>query len=514
MPYVPPAYDALVSQLVALAQSKLQVSVGGVAGQPDLTEGSDILTQIESQAFLADFFNAALAQFYVDHDFDQAMGAALVNLLAPRGLTPIPAGYAIVPVLCGRNAQSTAGGAPGGQVVIPAMIPATPTTAGQAGYRFLAADQTGALTIAFQAMQNPYLPVGQAGVIPAGASATWVLAVAEVAGSAGNVAAGAIRGIGSAVLAGLDTVSNPPVSSTAAPTIGQGGTPGAATNPYAVVARGQQGRALMSATGTTTTAPAVLTAINFNSVTWQPVDNASGYDVLTLVGASWMLLGAVGQSTTTLQDTGQTPQAYSVPLVADANAGAGGTDPESDAVFRARAQATGGTGGGGGGGTDNALVTAALGVAGVTAAFVIDNPTAGTCTLSYVAQPNPFPPLLAQQLGAQVDQAAAAGAITTVQQLTPTLVAMAYTYVPTRNAPATVIANVNAAITAYFGTLAPGQAVRDSALAAAMQAIGGVDHIGARTYTVTGGGVYTNADVGGQSGILYAAGPLTVTTGT
>ena len=508
MPYTPPAYDALVSQLVALAQSKAQVSVGGVAGQPDLTEGSDILTQIESQAFLADFFNAALAQFYVDHDFDQALGAALANLLAPRGLRPLPAGYAIAPVLCGRNAQSATLGQP---IVIPAAIPATATTAGQTGYRFLAADQTGAYTIAFQAMQNPYLPVGQAGVIPAGASATWVLALAEVAGSAGNVAAGAIRGIGSAVLAGLDTVSNPPVSSTAAPTIGQGGTPGAATNQYAVVARGQQGRALMSAAGTTTTAPAVLTAINFNSVSWQPVDNASGYDVLTLVGASWMLLGAVGQSTTSLNDTGQTPQAYSVPLVADANAGAGGTDAESDTAFRARALANATVGGGGG--SDGALVAAALGIAGVTAAFVVDNPTAGTCTLSYVAQPNPFPPLLAQQLGVQVDQAAAAGAMTTVQQLMPTPVAVAYTYVPTRNAPATTISNVNAVIAAYFGTLAPGQAVRDSALAAAMQAVVGVDHVVSRTYTVTGGGVYTNADTAGQSGILYSAGPLTVTTG-
>ena len=510
MPYTPPAYDALVAQLVALAQSKLQVSVGGVLGQPDLTEGSDILTQIESQAFLQDFFNAALAQFYTDHDFDQATGAALANLLAPRGLRPLPACYAIVPVLCSRNAASATLGQP---VVIPPAIPATPTTAGQTGYRFLAADQTGALTIAFQAMQNPYLPVGQAGVIPAGASATWVLAVAEVAGNAGNVAAGAIRGIGSAVLAGLDTVSNPPVSSTAAPTIAQSGTPGAATNQYAVVARGQQGRALMSAAGTTTTAPAVLTAINFNSVSWQPVDNASGYDVLTLVGASWMLLGAVGQSTTSLNDTGQTPQAYSVPLAADANAGAGGTDAESDTAFRARALATATAGGGGGGGSDGALVTAALGIAGVTAAFVVDNPTAGTCTLSYVAQPNPFPPLLAQQLGGQVDQAAAAGAVTTVQQLTPTPVAVAYTYVPTRAAPATVIANLNAVVTAYFGTLAPGSAVRDSALAAAMQAVTGVDHIVSRTYTVTGGGVYTNADVAGQSGILYSAGPLTVTTG-
>lgn len=510
MPYTPPTYDNLVSQLVALAQAKPQVSVGGVPGQPDLTEGSDILTQIESQAFLADFFNAALAQFYVDHDFDQATGAALANLLAPRGLRPVPAGYAIAPVLCGRNAASATLGQP---VVIPAALPATPTTAGQTGYRFLAVDQTGALTIAFQAMQNPYLPVGQAGVIPAGASATWVLALAEVAGSAGNVAAGAIRGIGSAVLAGLDTVSNPPVSSTAAPTIGQGGTPGAATNQYAVVARGQQGRALMSAAGTTTTAPAVLTAVNYNAVTWQPVDNASGYDVLTLVGASWMLLGAVAQSTTSLNDTGQTPQAYALPTINDANAGAGGTDAESDTAFRARTLATATAGGGGGGGSDGALVTAALGIAGVTAAFVVDNPTAGTCTLSYVAQPNPFPPLLAQQLGAQVDQAAAAGAVTTCQQLTPTPVAVAYTYVPTRNAPATVIANLNAVVTAYLGTLAPGQAVRDSALAAAMQAVPGVDHIVSRTYTVTGGGVYTNADVVGQSGILYSAGPLTVTTG-
>ncbi len=511
MPYTPPAYDALVAQLVALAQSKVQVSVGGVLGQPDLTEGSDILTQIESQAFLADFFNAALAQFYTDHDFDQAIGAALANLLAPRGLRPLPAGYAIAPVLCGRNTQSPTLGQP---VVIPAAIPATPTTAGQAGYRFLAADQTGAYTIAFQAMQNPYLPAGQAGVIPAGASATWVLALAEVAGAAGNVAAGAIRGIGSAVLAGLDTVSNPPVSSTAAPVIGQGGTPGAATNQYAVVARGQQGRALMSAAGTTTTAPAVLTAVNDNTVTWQPVDNASGYDVLTLVGASWMLLGAVGQSTTSLNDTGQTPQAYSVPLVADANAGAGGTDAESDTAFRARALATA-TAGGGGGGSDGALVAAALGIAGVTAAFVVDNPTAGTCALSYVAQPNPFPPLLAQQLGAQVDQAAAAGAMTTVQQLTPTPVAVAYTYVPTRNAPATTISNVNAAIAAYFGTLAPGQAVRDSTLAAAMVAAGGsgLDHLGNRVYTVTGGGTFTNTDAPGQAGLLFAIGPITVTTG-
>lgn len=502
MPYTPPAIDDLIAQLTALAQARLEVVVGGARGLADTVEGSDILTQIEQQALLWDFFNQALAQFYRDFDYETAAGAALDAILAVRGLRRIPEGYAVVPVLCRVNSPVTAAAG----LVIPARVDAL----GQAGYRFLAADSTGALAIAFQAMRDPTLPVGQAGVIPYGASSTFVLALADVAGTSGNVAPGAIRGVGSAVI-GLDVVSNPVVQSTAAPVVGTVGAPGSATNRYAVVARGQQGRALPSATGTIATAAAILTPAASNLVSWQPVDDASGYDVLTLIGASWMLLGSTTAGVTSLADTGQTPQAYVVPTVNDANAAAGGSARESDLQFRARARQQQGTTSGG---TDDALIRAARAVPGVTQAFVADGAISGTATLSYVAQPVPFPPLLAARLGTNVDRDAAAGAVVTVQQITPTPVAVAYTVVAQPNAPSDLIEQLNAAIVAYMIGLAPGQAIRDSVLAGAMQAITGVDHIPTRTYSVTGGTSYTNADVAGQAAILYGLGAITVTTGS
>lgn len=508
MPFVPPAYDEIVTQLTALALAKLQVVIGGVRGQLDLTEGSDILTQIEQQAFLQDFFNQLLARLQTDTNYYTASGPALEAILAIRGFTKTPANAAVAPVLCLRRGQDVA--SLNQAVTIPV------------GYRFLAADATGEPTIPFDAMQDPAAPPGVAGTTPPGASGSWVLARCALdptvyGGLVGNIAAGSIVGIGSYPLPGVDVVSNPPVQSTTAPVVTPVGQQGSATYGYAVVARGRQGRALVSAIGRTTTGAAVLTATNYNALTVQPPgDDASGasfYDWLRVVDndGTLALIGSTAGTIPSFADTGQTPQSYVLSAINDANYGAGGADEESDSAFHARAEAAPGEGGGNG--TDDALITAARSTPGVTQAFVTDGDIPGTVTVSYVAQPNPLPPILAAQLATEVDDAAAAGAVPTARQITPTAVAVTYTYVATTSPPTGLIESIDAAIGAYFLGLSPGDPIHDSTLSAAMQAVIGVDHIPTRTYSVSGGPTVTNGDIGGQGGVLYGLGAVTVTTG-
>lgn len=85
----------------------------------------------------------------------------------------------------------------------------------------------------------------------------------------------------------------------AAPTIAVVGTAGAVTYTYTVYATSSQGDSAASAAGTTTTGNATLSATNYNTVTWVPVQGAVSYKVLR--GTAII---ATGVQTLSLNDTG------------------------------------------------------------------------------------------------------------------------------------------------------------------------------------------------------------------
>ncbi len=95
-----------------------------------------------------------------------------------------------------------------------------------------------------------------------------------------------------------------------APTITNAGTPGAQTMTYAILARQKDGGYnVASADGTTTTGNDTLDTDNYNIVTWDAVENATGYDIYrtSTDGTTPSTTGKIGSTTAgflTFNDTG------------------------------------------------------------------------------------------------------------------------------------------------------------------------------------------------------------------
>ncbi len=100
------------------------------------------------------------------------------------------------------------------------------------------------------------------------------------------------------------------IVSATAPTITNAGTPGAQTMTYAIVAKQSGGGYnVASGDGTTSTGNDTLNGTNYNIVTWDAVENATGYDVYrtSTDGTTPSTTGKIGSTGTgvlTLNDTG------------------------------------------------------------------------------------------------------------------------------------------------------------------------------------------------------------------
>jgi hypothetical protein len=115
-------------------------------------------------------------------------------------------------------------------------------------------------------------------------------------------------------LAALVTVTTP-----STPVITNGGTPGAATWTYKIVAKQIDGAySAASSGGTTTTGNADLDTDNFNTITWDAVPGAASYDVYrTAVGTSPTSTGLIATVfATTIDDTGLAGDASTAPSTA------------------------------------------------------------------------------------------------------------------------------------------------------------------------------------------------------
>lgn len=87
-----------------------------------------------------------------------------------------------------------------------------------------------------------------------------------------------------------------------APTLAVGGTPGSTTYGYRVAAVNAKGTTQASATVTTSTGPATLTATDKITVSWPHVSGADSYRVYGRTSGSELLLATVGQPTRTVSD--------------------------------------------------------------------------------------------------------------------------------------------------------------------------------------------------------------------
>jgi hypothetical protein len=107
-----------------------------------------------------------------------------------------------------------------------------------------------------------------------------------------------------------------------APTVSNGGTPGAATWSYKIVAKQASGvHSAVSSAGTTATGNATLTDVNYNSLVWPAIDGATEYDVYrTAHGTTPSTDGLIGTTTApAFNDTGLAGDASTAPATADDN---------------------------------------------------------------------------------------------------------------------------------------------------------------------------------------------------
>lgn len=100
------------------------------------------------------------------------------------------------------------------------------------------------------------------------------------------------------------------------PAVVPGGTVGATTYAYKVVANIGAGHTAASPAGTTTTGNATLSATNINTLSWAAVPGATGYTIYrTTGGATQGVIGSTGINTLTFVDTGLTADATTAPTV-------------------------------------------------------------------------------------------------------------------------------------------------------------------------------------------------------
>lgn len=514
-------YDDILQWLLALAQTRLTVFYNGLVIPPDVSVGSDIRTFCEFVALLGDALFARQSAIEDALDLVKAGGADLERLVA-LVTDRIPGAQSVWAVKFSRRVASAS---------------AVPVAAGKQLY---ARDRTGNPTVSGHTLADPRLStLGQqlAALIPANQTFTYGLAQADVAGVAGNIAPGQLATLGD-LLPGVDTISNPPVAPPGAPTVSlpSGQAAGTAVYQYLLVARGATGATTPGPIGQTIQGPATLSPVTRVTISYNPSgdgngESAAAVDVLKVVGGTSAapqvaLLGTIAPPAVSLDDTGQTTTAYVVLTQNTANAGAGGLDPEPDDSDGTRlglrqraptvlAQANTGT--------QAAVVGAVAAVPGVLRAYGVDaqiNPLAGMpgpgqALVQVVTAANPPSPDVVNRINVAIARTHSFGIIISAALLTPVPLTVSYTFAPLANVPQPVllIGPIDAAIAAYLGTLGPGDAARWSLISQAISSVSGVYAVTTVGIAITGGASVTNADLQGQTNVVYGPGSYNATVG-
>jgi hypothetical protein len=129
------------------------------------------------------------------------------------------------------------------------------------------------------------------------------------------VAQNTIATIGGRILAGptteLTSDRSAQLATPSAPTVTPVGTPGTTTYSYRITATDTDGQTLASTAGTTTTGNAVLSATNYNHITWTAVTGASGYKVYGRTSGGELYMATV--TATSYDDTGAVTPAGALP---------------------------------------------------------------------------------------------------------------------------------------------------------------------------------------------------------
>jgi len=499
-----PSYADILSIILSVYRTQLTATVAGTAVPPDLDPGSVLHALATATATALDAFYGQLDAADSGLRLSSAVGPDLDAIGDLTGTKRKPELPATVAIAANRYVAS-----------------ATPVIVA-AGRRLTVQTPSGA-TIGVLTQQDPTLPTGQAGVIASGATQGYVLAQAMAGtGASGNVGAGSLVSPGDA-FPGVDYFTIPVVATPAAPVVATVGTAGATAYPYQAVARGRQGTTTPGAVTTLMTGNATLSGTNYNTITVPnqgdgTQGNALGYDILKNVGTSgaptWQLLASTVAPTNSVNDTGQATTLYPYPTIYTANAGQGGVDPEPDdgaPGYRQRiplaAAATAGA-------TLLAAQAAAARVVGVTNAYATNGVQPGTGTVLYTAPATPAPAAVDSAVRAAVAVAVPFTAQVMVSQLVPTPVALTYTVRVSAGvaSPSGLLPAISTALSGYFSTLAPGDAVYQSSVNAAIRGVPGVLNVTNITLQAAGGAL-TGGDVNGAAGVLYALGALTATAG-
>lgn len=489
MAVTPPAYYDIQNAVIADITTNL-VIIDPTTGQqimPNFSVGSVFLTLAEVIALVMDAFYGQLVQVDAALRLATAVGSDLDAIGALLGCSRLPGSYATVPVQFTRNQTSA------NQINIPTEL------------GILALDIFGNPTIEFVTVQDPTQPLGVAGVVLPGATTGWALAEAVATGTGGNVGANQVVQIQGTPLAGVSSVGNPQVAQPAIPTVTVNNTAGTTTRQYAIVAHGLTGTTPLSPVGQTTTGNATPN----DTISWASVPNAYSYDVLFNTGSTgspvWQLLANVGSGTLTYTYTGQATTVYALPNGNTTNTGIGGSNSEPDdgnpgyrqripTVLQAAAKST-----------NPALVLAVGAISGVVKVFVSDG-AAGVCNVYYVGSSNPLSAATISAIGTAISNTKAAGIQVVSSQITPTVVAVSYTFAAAAGqTAANLITPINQAITNYFNTLNLSAPVRWSQVAAAIAGVPGVAACNSITMVPAGGSTYTNQDVPAVNGVLYGA---------
>ena len=495
----PPAYADTQNSIIAYIQNNLVVTDQfGNRVIPNFSNGSVLLTFADVLALCMDSFYGQMVAVDAALRLASAQGPDLDALGALVGAVRQPGAYAQFPVKFTRNIIT------GDTIPIPV------------GTRVLARDQFGNASIEALTIQDFTLPLGTAGQIVGGAASGWAVVQATSVGIAGNIGAGQVAQLG-ATIAGVDTVSNPQVSSVITPVVTHAGTPGTTTREFGVVAHGLTGTTPVSRV-TTTTGAASPNGTNYDIVTWTLTNDVGpgGYDVLLNTGTSgapvWGLIANVGPSVTTANYQGAATTAYAGPTVNTTQQGVGGIDVEPDdgnpgfrqripTVLQSIAKST-----------QPAIISAVAAVSGVLRVFGVDDATPGVFDLYYVGSTYPLSTTQQAAIAAAYTAYKAAGIRVSPTQVQLTAVSVHYTYAPTPGTDAGyLVAPINSAINAYFASLNLGDPVRWSGVA---QAISNVPGVGAVNSVVLNS-QSANTDVAGVAGTLY--GPpanYTVTIGS
>lgn len=494
-----PTFNDLLALQQAARASQALVAVDGTTLPPDDSPYSLIAAEDYALALQLSALYQYAATIVPRTDFAQATGDDLDREVAPYA-TRTPALAATKAFLLARQ--------PG--TMTPLIVPAYNATTGT-GATFQVNNPFGGTPLTYGADQGAAEPPGVALTVQPGAATAWVLAGCLTPGISGNVAAGVAARLGSP-LPGILDVSCPAAAVPQAPTASIVGTAGTAVRLYRVDGVGATGDTPPSPTTQVSTAPAVLTSLNYVHLDWTPGTDGGGVapvayrvSVSTDGGATWYLIATT--TGTTFNDQGALGVLYIASTVNTSNSGVGGAEKEADEHLRERARNALLVEGSA---TPDAVRDAVLTVAGVTDC-VTATTGAGTAEVRVVTVAYPPSDATIAQITNTMGATIALGTkVSAPIVIDPTNVSVSYSVVPDASVldPSTLEPSIALAVTAVLNQLPLGAPVRFSTLIATMVAVAGVTAIDRLTLAANGQ-TYSGADIGGAPYTVYRTGAIT-----